>query len=91
MNMRTCIFSMGCAGCGNQNEGMDLLMTSKDTNFTEIFERGSENTAFAEYFTGQSYLNMLTKFVHLAVEVPGEEANCEWCESVSDEEYGKLK
>ncbi len=29
-------------------------------------------------------------FAHLAVEVPGEEAANEWCEPVSDEEYGKL-
>ena len=30
-------------------------------------------------------------FSHLAVEVPGEEGSNEWCEAVSDEEYGKLK
>lgn len=30
-------------------------------------------------------------FSHLAVEVPGEEGISEWCEPVSDEEYGKLK
>lgn len=30
-------------------------------------------------------------FSHLAVEVPGEESSNEWCEAVSDEEYGKLK
>ena len=30
-------------------------------------------------------------FSHLAVEVPGEETSNEWCEAVSDEEYGKLK
>ena len=30
-------------------------------------------------------------FSHLAVEVPGEETANEWCEAVSDEEYGKLK
>ena len=30
-------------------------------------------------------------FVHLAVEVPGEEGYSEWCEPVTDEEYGKLK
>ena len=29
-------------------------------------------------------------FSHLAVEVPGEGAGTEWCEAVSDEEYGKL-
>ena len=30
-------------------------------------------------------------FSHLAVEVPGEEISNEWCEPVSNEEYGKLK
>lgn len=30
-------------------------------------------------------------FAHLAVEVPGEETANEWCEPVSDEEYGTLK
>ena len=30
-------------------------------------------------------------FQHLAVEVPGENCNNEWCEPVSDEDYGKLK
>ena len=30
-------------------------------------------------------------FSHLAVEVPGEENSNEWCEAVSDEEYGRLK
>lgn len=29
-------------------------------------------------------------FSHLAVEVPGEETSNEWCEPVTDEEYGKL-
>lgn len=29
-------------------------------------------------------------FGHLAIEVLGEEGKTEWCESVSDEEYGKL-
>ena len=132
-------------------------------NGTTMFDRGAENTAFAQYFTGQSYLNMLTTegvaignvtfepgcrnnwhihhaakggglillctggrgwyqeegkparelhagdvvnipanvkhwhgaakdswFVHLAVEVPGEQTANEWCEPVSDEEYGRL-
>lgn len=30
-------------------------------------------------------------FAHIAVEVPGEEAKSEWCEPVTDEEYGKLE
>ena len=132
--------------------------------FKDVFPRGSENSAYAQYFTGQSYLNMLSLeqvvignvtfepgcrnnwhihhaksgggqillvtagrgyyqewgkeprelnpgdvvnipagvkhwhgaapdswFSHLAVEVPGEESQNEWCEPVSEEEYGKLK
>lgn len=30
-------------------------------------------------------------FSHIAVEVPGENGSNEWCEPVSDEQYGKLK
>ena len=30
-------------------------------------------------------------FSHIAIEVPGEGCFNEWCEAVSDEEYGKLK
>lgn len=132
--------------------------------FKDIFPRGAENTAYAQFFVGQSYLNMLSTqqvvignvtfepgcrnnwhihhakngggqillctagrgyyqewgqparelnpgdvvnipadvkhwhgaapdswFSHLAVEVPGEETRNEWCEPVSDEDYGKLK
>lgn len=29
-------------------------------------------------------------FSHIAVECPGENCSTEWCEAVSDEEYGKL-
>ena len=29
-------------------------------------------------------------FSHIAIEVPGEEAQNEWCEPVTDEEYSKL-
>lgn len=29
-------------------------------------------------------------FSHIAIEIPGEETSNEWCEPVSDEEYGKL-
>lgn len=126
-----------------------------------VFQIGEKNDAFAKYFVGQSYLNMLTTervpignvtfepgcrnnwhihhkggqilivtagrgyyqewgkeaqelkpgdvvnippevkhwhgaapnewFQHLAVEVPAEGASNEWCEIVSDEDYGKLK
>ncbi len=128
-----------------------------------VFPMGGANEAFAQYFTGQSYLNMLSTeqvavgnvtfepkcrnnwhihhadtgggqmllvtagegwyqewgkpaqklkagdvvhipagvkhwhgaardswFQHLAVEVPGENCSTEWCEPVSDREYGKL-
>lgn len=30
-------------------------------------------------------------FQHLAIEVPGEKCQNEWCEAVADEEYAKLK
>lgn len=30
-------------------------------------------------------------FSHLAIEIQGEEGSTEWCEAVSDEEYGKMK
>lgn len=133
------------------------------SEFKDIFPRGGENTAFAQYFVGQSYLNMLSLeqvvignvtfepgcrnnwhihhaksgggqillvtggrgyyqewgkeprelypgdvvnipaevkhwhgaakdswFSHLAIEVPGEETQNEWCEPVSDIEYSKL-
>lgn len=129
-----------------------------------VFPAGGKNDAYAQYFVGQSYLNMLTTqgvpignvtfepgcrnhwhihhakngggqillctagrgyyqewgksaqelhpgdvvvippevkhwhgaapdswFQHLAVEVPGEACQNEWCEPVSDEDYGKLK
>ena len=67
-----------------------------------IFERGGENTAFAQYFVGQSYLNMLsTQGVAIGnvTFAPGCRNNWhihhakngnEWCEPVSDEEYSKL-
>lgn len=132
--------------------------------FQDLFPRGGENSAYARYFAGRSYLNMLSLeqmvignvtfepgcrnhwhihhaksgggqillvtagrgyyqewggsarelrpgdvvnippevkhwhgaapdswFSHLAVEVPGEETQTEWCEPVSDGDYGKLK
>lgn len=31
-----------------------------------------------------------TWFSHIAVECPGEECSNEWCEEVTDEQYGKL-
>ena len=130
-----------------------------------VFGMGNANTAYAQYFSGESFLNPLTKpetgvflanvtfepgcrnnwhihhatkgggqllvctagegwyqeeekeavslvpgtvitipaevkhwhgakkdswFSHIAVEVPGENCSYEWCEPVSDEEYGKL-
>ena len=129
-----------------------------------VFGTGNANTAYAQYFTGKSFLNPLTNpenglflanvtfepgcrnnwhihhatkggqllvctagegwyqeegkeavslvpgtvitipaevkhwhgakkdswFSHIAVEVPGENCSNEWCEPVSDEEYGKL-
>ena len=32
-----------------------------------------------------------SRFFHLAVEVPGQDARAEWLEPVSDEDYGKLR
>ena len=129
-----------------------------------VFPKGEKNDAYARYFVGQSYLNMISKeqvpigvvtfepgcrnnwhihhavkgggqilivtagrgyyqeygqparalhpgdvvnipagvkhwhgaapdspFQHLAVEVPAEGGRTEWCEPVSDEDYGALK
>ncbi len=47
-----------------------------------VFGLGQENSAYAQYFTGKSYLNPLT--------VPGEETANEWLEPVDDETYGTL-
>ena len=138
-------------------------MTLEELNRTSPFHAGAENTAFAPYFDGASYLNMLSTeqvpvgcvtfapgcrnhwhihhatqgggqillctagrgwyqeegkparalhagdvvnipagvkhwhgaakdslFVHLAIEVPGENTQNEWCEPVSDEQYNQL-
>lgn len=35
-------------------------MTEIDMNFDPFFPRGEKNDAFAKFFVGQSYLNMLT-------------------------------
>ena len=77
-----------------------------------MFGTGTANTAYAQFFIGDSFLNPLTDpkgglfaanvkhwhgakadswFSHIAVEVPGEDCKNEWCEPVSDEEYGKLE
>lgn len=135
-----------------------------NTKEMSVFPTGSTNEAYAQYFIGQSYLNMLSTeqvsignvtfepgcrnnwhihhadkgggqmllvtagngwyqewgkparklkpgdvihipanvkhwhgaafdswFQHLAIEVPGENCKTQWCEPVSDHEYGKLK
>lgn len=143
------------------------FMNKEDFDKENVFGLGAENTAFAQYFIGQSYLNPLTDmkkcplflanvtfepgcrnnwhihhaksgggqilictagegwyqeegkgavsltpgtvitipaevkhwhgakadswFSHIAIEVPGEETGNEWCEPVTDEEYGKLQ
>ena len=134
-----------------------------ETKEMSVFAAGKPNDAFAQYFQGQSYLNMLSTeqvsignvtfepgcrnnwhihhadqgggqillvtggtgyyqewgkearklvpgdvvnippevkhwhgaaadswFQHLAIEVPGQNCKTEWCEPVSDEDYGKL-
>lgn len=153
---------MGFAEAGIYQEKGSKIMHTEE--FTTVFDRGAKNDAYAQYFTGQSYLNMLSLkqvvignvtfepgcrnnwhihqaakgggqillvtggrgyyqqwgqevrelhpgdvvnipagvkhwhgaapdswFAHLAIEVPGEQTSNEWCEPVSDEEYGKLK
>ena len=143
-----------------------MKITNKEEFETQnVFGTGNANTAYAQYFIGESFLNPLTKpetgiflanvtfepgcrnnwhihhatkgggqllvctagegwyqeeekeavslvpgtvitipaevkhwhgakkdswFSHIAVEVPGENCSNEWCEPVSDEEYGKL-
>lgn len=39
---------------------MNLNQINKDLGPGAVFPIGSENTAFAQYFTGECYLNMLT-------------------------------
>lgn len=140
------------------------MSTKQEVTEQMIFPMGEKNDAFAKYFVGQSYLNMISTeqvvvgnvtfepgcrnnwhihhadknggqmllctagagyyqewekeprklqpgdvvhipagvkhwhgaapdswFTHLAIEVPAENASTEWCEAVSDEEYGKLR
>lgn len=149
--------AVASAMAANQKE------TAMDTEQRGPFARGGANTAYAQYFTGNSYLNMLSQegvvignvtfepgcrnnwhvhhasrgggqillctsgrgwyqewgkparalqagdvvyipagvkhwhgaardswFVHLAVEVPGDNSRNEWLEPVSDEEYARL-
>jgi len=39
---------------------MDMEQMKKDLGPGAVFDIGEENTAFAKYFTGECYLNMLT-------------------------------
>ena len=39
---------------------MDMEKMKKDLGGGAVFELGEENVAFAKYFTGECYLNMLT-------------------------------
>ena len=39
---------------------MDIEKMKKDLGGGAVFDIGKPNTAFAQYFTGESYLNMLT-------------------------------
>ena len=45
----------------NLNTPKGIRKMSNDTSFDSIFARGAENTAYAKYFVGQSYLNILSK------------------------------
>lgn len=144
----------------------DSAAAEREFEKENVFGKGEPNTAFARYFSGNSYLNPLTDpaaawlplfnvtfepgcrnnwhihhasagggqilictagrgwyqeagkaavalspgsvivipanvkhwhgaqqdswFSHIAIEVPGENGSTEWCEAVTDEEYGKL-
>ena len=57
--------------------------------FNVTFEPGCRNNWHIHH--GKNGAAPDSWFSHLAVEVPGEETSNEWCEAVSDEEYGKLK
>lgn len=62
-----------------------------DLSKSVIFPIGKKNDTFAQYFIGQSYLNMLSSwFVHLAVEVPSEGGSNEWLKPVDNEHYRVL-
>ena len=39
---------------------MDIEQMKKDLGGGNVFPIGEENVAFAKYFTGECYLNMLT-------------------------------
>ena len=43
-----------------QDQIDEILDQTKQSSYHEIFARGEKNTAYAKYFIGQSYLNMLT-------------------------------
>ena len=140
---------------------MDTEQMKKDLGGGAVFPIGEENRAFAQYFSGECYLNMLTTtgvgignvtfapgtvnnwhihhkggqillvtggrgwyqewgkearelhpgdvvvippevkhwhgakkdswFSHIAFEAPGEDTSNEWCEPVTDDEYGNLE
>ena len=60
-----------------------------------VFPIGAPNDGFAQYFVGQSYLAPVSTSQVGVFNVTFEPAcrnnSNEWCEAVSDEEYGKLK
>ena len=59
------------------------ISSKEEFDRQNVFGQGKENTAFAQYFIGKSYLNPLT--------VPGEETSNEWLEPVDDAEYNGLE
>jgi hypothetical protein len=59
---------------------------------------GSPNTAFSQYFIGESFLKPLTDTTNgeypvfnVSFEPAGKDTSNEWLEAVDDETYGKLK
>ncbi len=76
---------------------MDANRMKRELGGGAVFPIGAENTAYAQYFTGECYLNMLTTsgvgigvVTFLAVEVPAEGASNEWLEFLPTEDYASL-
>ena len=65
------------------------LIAAGDEDLVKIHFHTNEPWKILEYCNSVGFYAGWPKA--WAVEVPGEEISNEWCEAVSDEEYGKLK
>lgn len=72
-------------------------MTKEEFNQIDAFGVGEPNTAFAQYFVGESFLKPLTDMkageipiFNVTFEPGGEDTSNEWLEKVGDEEYKAL-